>query len=327
LLFALAAFGWVYVRPLLLQGREARTSFAGLAPDAARTPPRLVPPPAEAAADAGQPAAGSAATTETRAEAAVALAEPGAQLWPVQIDLWSELARGLEPSNDDPAAQELRGGYGLHVYLPGEGGLSIAQPKLTGARPAPSDIGPALAFVNAQLGRYPRAFMQRIGFQQLVLVAGLKQKGGAAAAFALGPAGAMFADPRALGDEYRFHHELFHFVDYRVHGRPPAHGPWLALNRDGTRYSGSARPLAGAAAGKAAPLTAPRHDLPGFVTAYAQSASEEDMAEVFATLMARREVATELAKSDPVIAAKAQYVRDALDKLAPGTSAALGLAP
>src|SRR5262249_2282792 len=145
-------------------------------------------------------------------EAAPATAPGGAAavLRPLRPELWSEVARDFEVENDAPGAQALRGGYGIHVQLPAAAALAVDQNKLAGARPASEDTGKALGFVAAQLERYPRAFMQRLGFQQLVLIAGLKQKGVATSAFVMAPAGAMFADPRAITDAYRFHHELFH---------------------------------------------------------------------------------------------------------------------
>ena len=78
------------------------------------------------------------------------------------------------------------------------------------------------------------------------------------------------------------------------------------------------------ASGDPQQLRAPRRDLPGFVTAYAQSAAEEDRAEVFATLIERRPLALELIANDPVIAAKCRFVLDAIGRIHPGMREALG---
>jgi hypothetical protein len=247
-------------------------------------------------------------------------------LHPIDSALWSEVARDFEPyESSAPIIQELRGGFGIHVHVPRAAQLNLEQGKLVGTRPSQEQITTAARTLVSELGRYPRPFVQRMGLQQLVLVDGLRHKGQAVGAFAMGPAFALFADPETLADDGVLHHELFHFVDYRLHGMPANHSAWLALNPAGTRYRGGARALLRQERTGSGKVTALRRDLPGFATEYAQADAAEDMAEVFQLLMTQRPELYQLTSADPVIAAKVTYVIQALDRIAPSTSAALNL--
>ena len=315
LIAALAVFGWIYVKPLIVADGEARHSYVGLSPSASEGPSKPVLQPEPSATRDGDEAPANAAPDEGKAA-----------LHPLDSALWSEVARDFELyEGSDPIIQELRGGFGIHVHVPRAAQLNLEQGKLVGTRPSQEQITSAARALVSELGRYPRPFVSQMGLQQLVLIEGLRHKGQAAGAFAMAPAFALFANPETLADDGALHHELFHFVDYRLHGRPANHSAWLALNPAGTRYRGGARAVLqqdGSGSGK---LTALRRDLPGFVTEYAQADATEDMAEVFQLLMTQRPELYQLTSGDPVIAAKVTYVIQALDRIAPGTSVALNL--
>src|SRR4029077_2351478 len=116
-----------------------------------------------------------------------------------------------------------------------------------------------------------------------------------------------------------FDHEMFHLVDYRLHGAAQRQPAWDALNPATVSYVGIERyskdPRAHEASGSIA-----AH----FVSRYAQASAIEDRAETFRVLMSDPKLAAKQRASDSVIDAKARYIIDALDQLATGSSVALG---
>ena len=311
------------VRVVLRDGKVVRIEGLG-----ARTSPPPPPPPSTnlprsvviahpeiaAAAPAAEVARDSLPGRTAAGQAGLEALNPG---------MWATVAADFELYEArEPAVQELRNTYGLDIYVPRTTELNLEGGKLTGSLPSPAMISEAAGGVKATLARYPAKFVQRIGFQHLVLIANLRHKGVAPGAFVMGPAGAMVANPQGLSG-YHFHHELFHFADYRLFGWPPRCESWSKLHPEAAYGSGGRQAVA-QAGGDPQQLRAPRRDLPGFVTVYAQSAAEEDRAEVFATLIERHPLALELIASDPVIAAKCRFVLDAIERIHPGMREALG---
>jgi hypothetical protein len=281
-------------------------------------------PPTPTASSPRLPPRG-ARTSNAESTAAAELPPPPAPtttapagLHPLDPQLWTEVAAPFEPLDAlDPAAQELRDHYGIHFYVPKTAELNVEHGKLTGTRPTPAQISEAALALRKELARYPSEFIAAIGFQRLVLIEGLKHKGVPASAFAIAPAAAMLATPAMFSNPFGLHHELFHFADYRLLGRPPDDSAWIALNAPGTRYGSGGRRMVASTTGSYGRLNEPRRDLPGFVTEYATSAPEEDRADVFAMLLAQPTLSTELAASDPAIAAKMRYVTAAVERLCP----------
>src|SRR5262245_7385407 len=186
----------MYVKPLIAPHDEARHSYVGLEPSTETPKPRAAP---EAKPEAE--AAGAAAEAPVAAEPASAQAPQARELRPLDEALWAEVAREFEPyEGNEPVLQELRGGYAIHVHVPRTAALNV-EGRLIGARPTQEAIDSAAAYLIKTLNRYPRAFVQRIGFQRLVLIANLKHKGTAVGAFAMGPAGALIANPAMIDND------------------------------------------------------------------------------------------------------------------------------
>ena len=311
------------VRVMVRDGKV--TSIEGLG---ARTSPPLPPPPSTNLSRSGvltRPVTARAAPTAELARDALrgGTAADQAGLQPLDAGMWATVAADFQLYEvREQAVKELRDIYGIDIYVPRTPELNLEGGKLTGSLPSPAMISAAAAGVKDGLARYPGEFIRRIGFQHLVLIGDLRHKGVSAGAFVMGPAGAMVANPNGLSG-YHFHHELFHFADYRLFGRPPRSEGWSKLHPDAVYGSGGRQAVA-QANGDPQQLRAPRRDLPGFVTKYAQSAAEEDRAEVFATLMERRPLALELIANDPVIAVKCRFVLDAIARIHPGMREALG---
>jgi hypothetical protein len=321
LLAVLLAFCFLYVKPLLFATSEAHESFVGLAPNENKVDS---PPPQ---GTAGEAAVGGAAAPSDTAVVQAQVQEQGgtSPLRPIDAAMWDEVSRPFQLyEGDESSVQELRNGYGIHIYIPPTDQLDIEQGKVTGTRPTPTQIATSARVLVSALARFPHAFVSRMGLQQVVLIDGVHHKGASVGAFAMGPAFVLFADPEAIANQTELTHELFHFIDYQLHGRPVDHSAWLALNTPAIRYMGGPRAVMRTGA-TAARLTALRRNLPGFVTEYAQSDSVEDMAETFAQLIVHPTELREVAAADPVIAAKVAYVTATLDRIAPGTATAMGL--
>jgi hypothetical protein len=243
----------------------------------------------------------------------------------LDAQMWAKVAVNFEeyPGHDSAVGSLLKQ-YDLRVYVPRAASVNLEGGKLVGDRPSPAMVASATSELERSLRAYPRAFIRGIGFRRLVLVSGLKHKGIAVGAFAMGPAGAMFGDPASFRDAYGNHHELYHFADYCLNGFPAVDPRWDQLNAPGARYGSDAWQIAAKSRFTASLMDA-RRDLLGFVTTYALSAAAEDRAEVWATLVARRELAREMMVRDPVIAAKGKYLLAEVERIYPGTVVTMGL--
>jgi len=298
------------VRVMVRDGKVTRIEGLG-----ARTSP---PPPPPPSTNLPRP---SVLTRPLTTPASPAAGQAGLQ--PLDAGMWATVAADFHLYEArEQAVKELRDTYGIDIYVPRTPELNLEGGKLTGSLPSPAMISEAAVGVKDGLARYPREFVQRIGFQHLVLIVDLRHKGVSPGAFVMAPAGAMVANPKGLSG-YHFQHELFHFADYRLFGWPPRSEGWSKLHPHAA-YGAGGRQAVAQAGSDPQQLRAPRRDLPGFVTAYAQSAAEEDRAEVFATLIERRPLALELIANDPVIAAKCRFVIDAIVGIQPGLREALG---
>ena len=167
-----------------------------------------------------------------------------------------------------------------------------------------------LEMVEREMGSYSRRLLQRSQLRGVVVVAGLRVEGQARAVVPDEPRRLIYVDPfigagNITYQRHALHHDFFHFLAARWEGDAYFTDPaWLALNRAGTRYGNGGK---NAREGNQFALT---HPAPGFVNLYAQSAIEEDMAEVFAMLQVPEERALllEWATDDEVLRGKIAYI-------------------
>lgn len=108
------------------------------------------------------------------------------------------------------------------------------------------------------------------------------------------------------------HHELFHMIDNLARGPSWEDAAWDALNEPGFRYGDGGDSMRDAAD---AELT---ERIPGCVTRYASSATDEDKAETFAHLIVDRGWVLARAREDRYLAAKIALLRLRLDALSTG---------
>lgn len=224
------------------------------------------------------------------------------------------------PSDAQRFGFVLRGRTGADVALleatrPFEVGLGNG--PLRGTPPEAPHARRAAQVLVRELGRYPRSFVRRVHLAGVVLASGLTENGQAIPSLP-NVGGLLLLDVDAdEADLVRtVHHEVFHFVDLADDGRLAPDPAWSALNGSGLAYGSGGRTLRGTWAARPTP------DLPGFVSAYATSAVEEDKAETFAFAMARSRELDARAGSDAVLAAKRAELARRLAALDP---AAIGL--
>jgi hypothetical protein len=232
--------------------------------------------------------------------------------------LWEQSLRYWEPFQFDARDATRVSELGIATYVPRDNLASI-EGRVTGRRPDRSEVVDGLRQLNAVLLRYPRRFLEATGFERLVWLCEIVKDGAPARGFAMPPAKTLVLDPTAF-DPGIFNHEMFHMVDYRLHGHPGDQPGWNALNPAGATYIGLAAYAEELHHGKGL-----GHADPYFITDYARALATEDRAETFRVLMSEPALAAERRKSSSVIAAKAQYVIAAVDQLASGASIALEL--
>jgi hypothetical protein len=229
--------------------------------------------------------------------------------------LWSAALQYWEPfAFDEQDAARMRA-VGIDVYVPRDN-LADILGRVTGRRPNRSDVSALLRALNSVLLRYPERFLHETRLAHCVLLCDLVKDGARTSAFVIPPVQTVVIDACGFSPDI-FHHELFHLVDYRLHGtaEQPA---WSALDPNGAHYIGAARY---AQLSLAQLESAPAH----FVSAYAQVSPTEDRAETFREWMSDPKRMQQSAAADSVIAAKARYILAELDQLASGSSIALGL--
>lgn len=133
-------------------------------------------------------------------------------------------------------------------------------------------------------------------------------------------AGLLLLDVHAAeGDLIRtLHHEIYHFVDLADDGHLSPDPAWESLNAPTFAYGAGGRSLRSAWAARAS-------SLPGFVSGYATSGSEEDKAETFAFVVTRRDAVAERLTTDAVLAAKVREIERRVARLEHDAPARLGL--
>lgn len=186
----------------------------------------------------------------------------------------------------------------------------------------PSGLDRYLPIVDEALRRYPVGFLRRAGVRRVVVGWRVRVQGQPRAAVPEFDRGWLWLDAEVGGrlpayGRRALHHDLFHMVDRAMapdaQGRDPA---WAALNAPGFRYGNGGWWMRGKGVGDL------RTDLPGFLTAYATAAVEEDKAETFSHLLCDSAFVAERAAADPVLRAKVARLKASLAAFAPEIGAA-----
>ncbi|HEY8074548.1 MAG TPA: hypothetical protein VIF62_10565 [Labilithrix sp.] len=181
--------------------------------------------------------------------------------------------------------------------------LALGNGPVRGEPADAKDLAMGRAIVSRELARYPSSFPPRVHLAGVVVASELVE-GEKPIPSLPNVGGLLLLDVHAAESDLvrAIHHEVFHFADLADDGQLAPDPTWEALNARGFVYGGGGRSLRSAWAAK------PSSDLPGFVSGYATSGVEEDKADTFAFLVARRESIEPRLGGDPVLAAKAREI-------------------
>ena len=201
---------------------------------------------------------------------------------------------------------------GFEIAL-GNGPLRGRAPEAAGARRAAQVLA-------RELARYGRPFLRRVHLAGVVLSSGLTE-GETPIPSLPNVGGLLLLDVDASERDLvrTLHHEVFHFFDLADDGRLAPDPAWAALTPGSFSYGAGGRSLREPWAAR------PSDDLPGFVSAYATSAVEEDKAETFAFAVARApDLRARLAR-DGALAAKHAELARRVNAFDASTARSLGL--
>jgi hypothetical protein len=183
--------------------------------------------------------------------------------------------------------------------------MELPNGPVKGAAPDQKHAGAASTILRRELARYPSSFFTKVNLAAVVLASDLVENDtpipslpNVARLLLLDVDAAEIDLVRAV------HHEIWHFADLADDGVLSPDPTWRALNPPGTFYGSGGRSIRGSWAAK------PATNLPGFVSAYATAGDEEDKAETFAFVVARRKL-----PDDPVVRAKVDLLRVRLASL------------
>jgi hypothetical protein len=196
--------------------------------------------------------------------------------------------------------------------------LELAGGTLRAFPPKPSALEPAIRVLEAELGRYPRAFFSATRLRRVLLCRGLVE-GERIIPSLPNYEYSLLLDVEAPEHFLRrlVHHEAFHFADFADDGQLANDSSFAKLNDRYFVYGSGGRFERDPAA------SALSDALPGFVSRYAASALEEDKAEVFSFWMTMRRDMEQIALRDPIVQGKVNAVRAQLVALVPEMYATL----
>lgn len=195
--------------------------------------------------------------------------------------------------------------------------MELPNGPVHGVAPAPERAAAARRILGRELARYPQGFFAKAHLAGVVLADDLVE-GETPIPSLPNVARLLLLDVNAapLDLVRAIHHEIWHFIDLADDGVLSPDPPWRALNGAGTLYGSGGRSLRSAWAAR------PSKDLPGFVSAYATAGEEEDKAETFAFVVARRPL-----PDDAIVHAKVEELGRRIAALDADAPAALGFPP
>ena len=238
---------------------------------------------------------------------------------------------GLTAANSLAAAQQslqsFLSQYGLTIEITKITPSDYANTCITYSLLQDNDLGTlktyGALFID-EWAKYPIDWITSSQLKSIVLVKklGVNTIGPTVAAFPDIVGETMYYDVTYSGNYARevVHHEFDHLIIYNIfHTSAPKDSTWLSLNPPGFSYG------AGGASAYQPGYSGPsgEHVVPGFVTGYATTAIEEDMAETYAYLMTTtyyHHLQT-WQVSDVILANKVNYLIQFISKISPEMSA------
>jgi hypothetical protein len=192
---------------------------------------------------------------------------------------------------------------GVQLMVVTEGGPSQFLSPIRAEAPPDTEWRTYLPLLRAELGIYTDRMLRESGLRSVVLCDRVTYKGQAAAGLPSFAEGRIYLAVPAQSVSKDFarrsvHHELFHLVDYRQGAASGSDPGWANLNDRAFHYGkGGWHEIALGA-------HLPDESVPGFLNRYSRSGPEEDKAEIYAHMMAGRELVEGRARSDEMVRSK-----------------------
>jgi hypothetical protein len=217
-------------------------------------------------------------------------------------------AIGWRPPEDGDLGRfgtALAASHGVELLFAAEA-FELALPNgiIRGTPPDATLARRATRLVADELALLPPSFVRAIGLRRVVLCGDLAEERLPIPSLP-NYRHTLLLDVAASSDFLArlLHHEVFHFADFADDESVLADPGWAALNETSFRYGNGGRSMRN-------PRSAtPTEAIPGFVTAYATSALEEDKAELFSFMMTEPVALGRRAALDGVIAKKREHIR------------------
>lgn len=170
-----------------------------------------------------------------------------------------------------------------------------------------------LALLQTELNKYPEGFLQEAGIKSIVVCDSVSSFGFSACGFPDPGGRSIYYTYGGLHTYFKktIHHEIYHMIEAKFNGSNYYKDPvWAKLNSNDFKYGKGGRHFEWNNSNSKKSF----HPSPGFTTAYATSALEEDKAEVFAGLFVE-EISTclhEWINEDEILRNKVNYMKDFL---------------
>lgn len=173
-------------------------------------------------------------------------------------------------------------------------------------------------YFQEEFGKYPTAFLKRVGLKEINFVTRLAVGGMPVKAMPDYVNERLVLDVDMADDEWYsrhvVHHEFYHLVEEQMFGSAYYKDPvWAAMNTKGFKYGNGG---ASAQNPEVTPLT---HPHPGFINLYSESGLEEDKAEMWTVVMFGDDWRTvsPWMKKDAILRKKAEYLEKFAKKTCP----------
>ena len=170
-----------------------------------------------------------------------------------------------------------------------------------------------LTLLQTELNKYPEGFLQEAGIKSIVVCNSVSSHGLSAFGFADSRGKSIYCTYGGFHTYFKktIHHELYHMIEAKFNRSSYYKDPvWAKLNSNDFKYGKGGRHFKWNDSNSKKSF----HPSPGFITAYATSALEEDKAEVYTGLFVE-EISTclgEWISEDEILRNKVNYMKDFL---------------
>ena len=227
-----------------------------------------------------------------------------------------------EPSSavnyaDDPLAGLSRA-YGIEVVTAGlHFPVTTRHGMITGAAAEERAIAWYTPLFVQEFSLYPPSLVRRSGLSRVVFCENLSFNGQPRNAIPDFEHNDLYLETTrgSFAPDYMqtvIHHEFFHLIDYRDDGVVYGDDSWAAINASSMRYGTGGRNAQHRREGSMLASSCP-----GFLDSYATTGVEEDKAELFANMIVNSTAVSDLARSDPVLAAKVDRMKQLMHEFCP----------